>query len=53
LEEALSNIREAIELCVEARREAGLPVLIESREVEVPLIAWRAPRIGGRRGACV
>jgi predicted RNase H-like HicB family nuclease len=38
-EEALSNIREAIELCLEARRDAGLPLFIESREVEIPLIA--------------
>ncbi|HEY5475673.1 MAG TPA: type II toxin-antitoxin system HicB family antitoxin [Tepidiformaceae bacterium] len=35
--EALSNIREAIQLCLEVRREDGLPltVPIESHEVEV------------------
>lgn len=38
-EEALANIREAIELCLEARREEGLPLTIESREIEVPAIA--------------
>jgi len=38
-EEALANIREAIELCLEVRRERGLPLFIESRDVEVPLIA--------------
>ena len=34
--EALKNIREAIELCLEARRDEGLPLTIELREVEVP-----------------
>lgn len=38
-EEALANIKEAISLCLEARREAGLPLTIETREVEVPAIA--------------
>ena len=38
-EEARANIREAIELCLEVRREQGLPLFIESREIEVPLIA--------------
>jgi predicted RNase H-like HicB family nuclease len=38
-EEALANIREAIELCLEVRREEGLPLTIESREIEVPAIA--------------
>ncbi|MEX0784381.1 MAG: type II toxin-antitoxin system HicB family antitoxin [Dehalococcoidia bacterium] len=38
-EEALANIREAIPLCLEARREAGLPLTIDLREIEVPLIA--------------
>lgn len=38
-EEAMNNIRDAISLCLEARREAGLPLTIEIREVEVPAIA--------------
>lgn len=39
--EALSNIREAIQLCLEVRREDGLPltVPIESHEVEVAVSA--------------
>ncbi len=34
-EEALANIREAIELCLEARSEKGIPLTIETRQVEV------------------
>jgi predicted RNase H-like HicB family nuclease len=34
-EEALDNIREAIALCLEVRSERGLPLTIETREVEV------------------
>jgi predicted RNase H-like HicB family nuclease len=33
--EALENIKEAIELCVEVRREMGLPLGLETDEVEV------------------
>ena len=33
--EALLNIREAIELCLEARRALGMPLTVEVREVEV------------------
>ena len=36
-EEALANIREAIELCLEARSEKGMPFTIETRQVEVAL----------------
>ena len=36
---ALRNIEEAIQLCLEVRRERGLPLTIESRQVEVPLHA--------------
>lgn len=36
-EEALANIREAIELCVEVRAEQGWPLTIETRQVEVTL----------------
>ena len=38
-EEALQNIREAIQLCLEVRREKGMPLTIESQEVEVPIYA--------------
>jgi predicted RNase H-like HicB family nuclease len=34
-EEALANIQEAIQLCLEVRIEAGLPLTIETTEVEV------------------
>lgn len=34
-EEALTNIREAIELCLEVRAEQGLPLTIETHQVEV------------------
>lgn len=33
--EALDNIREAIALCLEVRSERGLPLTIETRDVEV------------------
>ena len=36
-DEALSNIREAIELCMEVRAERGLPLTVETRQVEVAL----------------
>jgi predicted RNase H-like HicB family nuclease len=38
-EAALQNIREAIQLCLEVRREHRMPPTIESREVEVPIYA--------------
>jgi predicted RNase H-like HicB family nuclease len=38
-EEALQNIQEAIQLCLDVRREQGMPLTIESREVEIPLCA--------------
>jgi predicted RNase H-like HicB family nuclease len=34
---ALKNIREAIELCLEVRAERGLPLTIETRQVEVAI----------------
>lgn len=34
-EEALDNIKEAIALCLEVRAERGLPLTIETRQVEV------------------
>ena len=36
-EEALRNIREAIQGCVEARAANGMPITVAIREVEVPL----------------
>ena len=36
-DEALANIREAIELCIEVRAEKGMPLTIETRQVEVAL----------------
>ena len=38
-EETLQNIQEAIQLCLDVRREQGMPLTIESREVEVPIHA--------------
>ncbi|MBA3767949.1 MAG: type II toxin-antitoxin system HicB family antitoxin [Acidobacteria bacterium] len=34
-QEALENIKEAIALCLEVRAEQGLPLTIETRQVEV------------------
>ena len=34
-EEALANIREAIEVCLEARAANGMPLTVATREVEV------------------
>jgi predicted RNase H-like HicB family nuclease len=36
-EEAMANIREAIQLCLEVRTEHGMPLTIDIREVEVAL----------------
>jgi len=33
--EALKNIKEAIQLCLEVRAERGLPLTIETKQVEV------------------
>jgi len=38
-EEALQNIQEAIQLCLDVRRQQGMPLTLESREVEVPIYA--------------
>ncbi len=32
---ALANLREAIALCIEVRAEQGLPLTVETRQVEV------------------
>ncbi|MEI6670297.1 MAG: type II toxin-antitoxin system HicB family antitoxin [Acidobacteriota bacterium] len=34
-DEALANIREAIELCLQVRAEQGLPLTVETRQGEV------------------
>lgn len=34
-DEALANIREAIALCLEVRAERGMPLTIETRQIEV------------------
>ena len=34
-EEALRNIRDAIRLCLEVRQEQGLPLTVETQQVEV------------------
>lgn len=34
-EEALDSIREAIALCLEVRAEKGLPLTVETRQIEV------------------
>lgn len=34
-QEALANIREAIEACLEARAGNGMPLTVSTREVEV------------------
>ncbi|MDX9972448.1 MAG: type II toxin-antitoxin system HicB family antitoxin [FCB group bacterium] len=35
--EALDNIHEAIRLCLEVRAERGLPLTVETRQVEVSI----------------
>ena len=34
-DEALANVQEAIALCLEVRAEQGLPLTVETRQVEV------------------
>ena len=36
-EEALMNIQEAIQLCLEVRAEFGMPLTVETKQVEVIL----------------
>ncbi|NQY32047.1 MAG: type II toxin-antitoxin system HicB family antitoxin [Coraliomargarita sp.] len=36
-EEALENVRDAIALCLEVRSEKGLPLTVETRQVEVAI----------------
>ncbi|MBI4758037.1 MAG: type II toxin-antitoxin system HicB family antitoxin [Chloroflexi bacterium] len=39
LEEALANIREAVQLCLEVRKEKGLPLTVQTFEIEMPAYA--------------
>ncbi len=34
-EEALKNVKEAIHMCLEVRAERGLPLTIETRQLEI------------------
>jgi predicted RNase H-like HicB family nuclease len=34
-QQALKNIKEAIQLCLEVRAERGLPLTVETRQIEV------------------
>lgn len=36
-EEAIVNIQEAIQLCLEVRAEKGMPLTVETRQLEVSL----------------
>ena len=35
--DALANIREAIEMCLEVRAEQGYPLIVETEQIEVAL----------------
>jgi predicted RNase H-like HicB family nuclease len=35
--EAVANIREAIQACLESRAERGMPLTVAVREIEVPV----------------
>jgi predicted RNase H-like HicB family nuclease len=35
--EAVANIREAIQACLESRAESGMPLTVAVREIEVPV----------------
>ncbi|CAN5273939.1 hypothetical protein BH23VER1_BH23VER1_17880 [soil metagenome] len=37
-DDALNNVREAIALCLEVRAERGMPLSVETREIEIPLV---------------
>ena len=36
-EEAMANIREAIQACIESRAAHGMPLTVTIREIEVPV----------------
>jgi len=48
--EALKNVREAIELCLEVRAERGLPLTIETKQVEGRSLMRRCSN--ERQGRC-
>lgn len=35
-EEALHNVRQAIQECLEVRAERGMPLTLDTREIEIP-----------------
>ena len=35
-DEAIENIKDAIKVCLEVRAEKGMPLTVETRQVEVP-----------------
>lgn len=38
-DEAMENVKEAIALCLEVRSEKGLPLTIETRQIEIEVAA--------------
>ena len=38
-DEAIANVREAIALCLQVRAEKGLPLTLETRQVEIEVAA--------------
>ena len=52
-DEALENIKDAIKLCLEVRAERGMPLTIESREVEVTPLMPPLPVLSGQEVAAV
>ncbi len=36
---AMANIQEAIQICLDVRRELKMPLVIETREIEIPVYA--------------
>jgi len=51
LDDALESIREVIELCLEVRREKGLPLTIQTYDIEVPMYAQTARSFGKESGS--
>ena len=38
-DEAIANVREAISLCLQVRAEKGMPLTLETRQVEIEVAA--------------
>jgi predicted RNase H-like HicB family nuclease len=36
---ALKNIQEAIQMCLEVRAERGMPLTVETRQIEIEVVA--------------